>query len=120
MFHPRLQRLTALGLLVAYLAAGTAGGLLHDHDEALPCGRAEHSSHDHDSTALSIVSGEDDAAHDDDCTICRFLGQRSLSSEIRPLETSCELSVELALSFASQPVFSIARTTHSRAPPLFA
>jgi hypothetical protein len=117
MFHPRLRRLTTLGLLVAYLTASTVGGLLHDHDEAVPSHDTGHWSGD--VAGLIVDSADGHSAHDDDCTICRFLGQRSLSHDIRPLENSCGLSVELTLMGASQSVSPVARTTHSRAPPLF-
>jgi len=116
MFHPRLRKLTTLGLLVAYLAASTVGGLLHDHDEAVPSHDTGHLSGD--VSDLSVGAADGHSAHDDDCTICRFLGQRSLSHAIRPLESLCELSVELTLMGASQSASPLARTTHSRAPPL--
>jgi hypothetical protein len=118
MVHPGLHRMTTLGLLIAYLAASTVGGLLHDHDETLPCdGAGGHLSHDVADAGVAVADGH--ATHHDDCTICRCLGQRSLSNGIAPLDSLCQLSVELTLLHASQPASPIARTTHSRAPPLF-
>jgi hypothetical protein len=121
MFRPRLRRLTTLGLLAAYLTASTLGGLLHDglhhdHDEAVPFEGTGHSSGD--VAVVGVGAADGHSAHDDDCTICRFLGQRSLSPSIRPLESLCELSVALTPLGASQSVSPAARTTHSRAPPL--
>ncbi|MBI3837200.1 MAG: hypothetical protein HY288_04605 [Planctomycetia bacterium] len=118
MIHPRLHQLTTLGLLIAYLAASSVVGLLHDHDEALPSASAAGPS-TKDVAVLSIGSADDHSAHDDDCAICRFLGQRSLSHAIRPIDRLCKLCVELTLVYASQSASPIARTTHSRAPPLF-
>ncbi|HEV3136855.1 MAG TPA: hypothetical protein VGZ26_03105 [Pirellulales bacterium] len=121
MFHPRLRRLTTLGLLVAYLTASTLGGLLHeglhhDHDEAVPVEGTGYSSADVAGASIGAADGH--SAHGDDCTICRFLGQRSLVLAICPLGNLCQLSVELSLTGASQTVTPLARTTHSRAPPL--
>ncbi len=118
MFHRRPHRIITLGLLIAYLAASTVGGLFHDHDETLPCdGAAGHLSYDVASASVAAADGQ--ATHHDDCTICRFLGQRSLFGAIVPMDSLCQLSVELTLIHGSQPASPIARTTHSRAPPLF-
>ena len=87
MFHPRLRRLTTLGLLAAYLTASTVGGLIHDHDEAIPCHGAGHLSGG--VAGLSLDAADGHAAHDDDCTICRFLGQRSLCRRLCLRSSRC-------------------------------
>jgi hypothetical protein len=46
------------------------------------------------------------------------LGQRVVNVEAAPLACLSELSAELAVIHVNQPDAPIARTTHSRAPPL--
>ena len=133
MLHPRRHRLTTCLLLAAYLAANTLGGLLHDH--AVPIGGAtaccQHTDHEHadrehgdrahadsDVVGFGALPAQGGALHDDDCTVCRFVGQRVLSAVAGPLCAWTELSVGLAVVHASQPVVTTLRTTHSRAPPL--
>jgi hypothetical protein len=128
MLHPRRHRLTTFLLLAAYVAANTFSGLLHDHAEprggaTACCGYADH-EHADGEPATSDVAGvggspaEGAGLHDDDCTVCRFVGQRVLPVASGPLGTWTELSVELSVVHAIQPVVTTLRTTHSRAPPL--
>ena len=89
-------------------------------------GAVEHADHEHadGEHAASDVAGvggspaEGAGLHDDDCTVCRFVGQRVLPVAGGPLGTWTELSVELSVVHAIQPVVTTLRTTHSRAPPL--
>jgi len=133
MLHPRRHRLTTYLLLAAYLVANTLGGLLHDHAEplggtAVCCQHADHehgdvaqadrAQADRDVAGFGALPAQGGALHDDDCTVCRFVGQRVLPVAESPLGVWTELSVELAIVHASQPVVTTLRTTHSRAPPL--
>jgi hypothetical protein len=128
MLHPRRYRLTTFLLLAAYLAANTLSGLWHDHAEppgaTTACCRHsdhEHAAGEHGASDLADVGSapvDGAAVHDDDCTVCRFVGQRVLPVASAPLGTWTELSVELSLVHAWQPVVTTVRTTHSRAPPL--
>jgi hypothetical protein len=128
MLHPRRHRLTTLLLLAAYLAANMFSGLLHDHAEPAGgatacCGHTdhEHAAGEHASSELVGIGSapaNGTATHDDDCTVCRFVGQRVLPVAGGPMGTWTELSVELSLVHACQPVATILRTTHCRAPPL--
>jgi hypothetical protein len=141
MYYPRQHRLTTCLLLAAYLAANTFSGLFHDHsgeghsgeghaceghlDGSAGCrhAAADHDScHDeHDSDDVACLS--DDAAdgnplHDDECAVCRFVGQRVMAVQTGGLDCLCDLIVELTAVHAVQPSVTIARTMHSRAPPL--
>jgi hypothetical protein len=130
MFSPLFHRCTSLGLLLVYLTAGSLGGLLHEHHGAELCHERmagaghDHGDHDHagcghaDQDVAEPALAGVRAAHHDDCTICRFLGQRSLAVTVAAPAGLCQLCVELTPLQASQPFSSLALTTHSRAPPL--
>ncbi len=134
MLSSRYHHLTSLLLVLAYSAASCLSGLLHDHaghDSFVHDGHVHGSSaqascdHDHDcahadDNELAINGSLDDAqfAHDDDCVVCRFVGQRVVETKTCELDRSYELIVGLAVAHPSQPSAPVARTLHSRAPPL--
>ena len=115
MFHPRFHRWTTLVSLAVYLAASTVGSLLHDHDA--PEAEASHACHASMDVSGPGIAATDGHSHHDDCTICRFLGQRPLSAEPEQIDIVCELSCELSLAFTAQPAAPPARSAQPRAPP---
>ena len=134
MFRIRRNRLSTHLVVAAYLAATTLGGLWHDHtehagadhagpDEHAAAGGCEHDAADHGAShahcasesACAVSHGQ--TSHDDDCVLCRFVGQRVITAEIGQLDQVSDLSVALAVAHPQRTVVSIASTTHSRAPP---
>lgn len=121
-------------MLAAYVAASTLGGLLHDHaghghcdvagcqqgtaDRENPGHRAGEADHAREVAGLNQDSPDGDPLHDDDCVVCRFVAQRVVAVETASLERLCKLSVELSIIRVRQATAPIARTVHSRAPPL--
>jgi DUF2946 family protein len=122
MFHPRRFRLTSYLLLAAYLAANTVGGLFHQHgDVEHSGGRCEHVALDFDGHQHGIDHSTDGKSpHDDDCTVCRFAGLKTMPAAPVQLVALCDLSVELAVVHSRGPAATVARTLHSRAPPCMA
>ena len=117
------NRLTTLVVLASFLAANTLSGLLHDHpaeadgDHAC-CHQHSGGEGDHDEGATGARSRHDTALHDDDCIACRFAGQRSLSVDVEHADHFCQLSIKLVAAPCDSPAVTLARTAHSRAPPL--
>jgi hypothetical protein len=144
MIQPSQNRLLTCLLLAAYVAVSTLSSLFHDHgcDSHGSCAGhgasslchhtadhdgdhhadAEHGrSHDEDLATLDHDVLDHDAAeqplHDDDCTICRFVGQRVMPVAVTSPQRLCDFHVELPALRVSQPLVPLARTLHSRAPP---
>jgi hypothetical protein len=128
MLYPRRYRWMTLGLLAAYLAATTLGGLLHDHDHGSHDGCAGVcTSHDHDDAACdcheheqAIAYGDSDGsplADDDACSVCRFIGQRTTPVEPVQFAAISDACAEVVLAHPVQSPVSFPRTTQSRAPP---
>jgi hypothetical protein len=138
MLSARRHRRVTLLALAAYLSATTVGGLLHEHGAAVTishlsgaCGHLadehragsidhgcdDHAGSDHSLEKVAVASNRG-ATHSDDCTLCRFVGHRSLSVESPSLDASWDVSRELPPILAVRPSSPIARTTHSRAPPM--
>lgn len=126
MSYPRRHPLVTLLLLAGYLTAGTASGLLHEHGH--DAARCEPTSHEHDSSDHGEADSDCDdregftaahAPHDDDCVVCRFVGQRVIPAAIGQLDRACDLCTLLAVVRWSAARWSTPRTTHSRAPPVF-
>ena len=139
MFHPRGYRSLTLALLAAYVAASTFSGLFHDHHHGTGCcathsvATADHAAVDRDHEAADCchehhdlaagLNPFDDAAPwpaDDDCSVCRFIGQRTLNVAIAAPLTVGEFGGELTVLEPTRPFVSLTRTTHSRAPPSLA
>jgi hypothetical protein len=128
MLAPGRNRLTTCVLLAAYLAATTLGGLFHDHACEVHASCAAACQHDHDGhhdphadddvAGLGDEPADGNPLHDDACAICRFVGQRVMTVEAAELVRLCSLNVELPAVRISQPSAPLARTIHSRAPPL--
>jgi hypothetical protein len=129
MLRPERHPLVTIALLAAYLAAGTASSLLHDHGHDPACqhdaachatghSAADHDDHEHGDATGALGLSAAPAAHDDDCVVCQFLGQRVIQAQIAPLPAGHAPSFDVALVHTSQPVSASPRTTHSRAPPL--
>jgi hypothetical protein len=132
------KRLTALLLLVSFLAANTLGALLHDHpadhhgDHACchehSAGEPDqdnthhddtaHNDADHDNLASGVRSQHDASLYDDDCLACRFAGQRSLDVDIASAEQFCQLSLKLSATPSDAPVTGRVLAARPRAPPL--
>lgn len=131
MFHPSRHRLSTFVLTVAYLTATAASGLFHDHGEASSehgnAGCSHSAEHCHspsgecdarDVAGPGAQSSHAGAPHDDDCTVCRVTGQRVLPLAIVQVAPLCDVRVELTITRCERPVVALARTTHSRAPPV--
>lgn len=129
MFRIRRNRLSTHLVVAAYLAATTLGGLWHDHadhagpDEHAAAGGCEHEAAEHGASHARCASesagavSHGETSHDDDCVLCRFVGQRVITAEIGQLDQVSDLSVALVVAHPQRTVVSIASTTHSRAPP---
>jgi hypothetical protein len=132
MFRRRLHRFLALVLVSTYAVSNVLGGWLHDHPardhHAGGCcahahvAKVAHSAHEHEHAGDGdhhdqIVVANAGDAHEDDCTICRFIGQRVL-----PAATCTPTGVDAAapqvvVASPDEPLVRIARLTQSRAPP---
>jgi len=124
-FAKRSRRLTLL-VLVAYLAAGTLGMLLHEHVHAHAT--ADACCHSHDGTTHSHGPGS--APADDQsgprllgtssahyCFICRVTGQPVVAAIAVSVEVSASVTPDLLPSPAAAPRSLAARLAQSRAPP---
>ncbi|HTM52704.1 MAG TPA: hypothetical protein VL175_01675 [Pirellulales bacterium] len=132
MFRRRPHRFVTLLLLSTYAASNVLTGWLHDHPardhHASACcahahvASAHHAADEHEHAGdcehrAQIVVASAGDSHDDDCTICRFVGQRVL-----PAVTCTPAGVEavaphVAVAIPAEPLVRVARLTHSRAPP---
>ncbi len=134
MLRPQRHRLVTLGLLAAYVVASTFSGALHGHADAA-CQSAQvcqgahadqHADHSHASDehehhdGIATLEAADEAGHEhhDDCSICRFVGQRVLRPQAVELTAWSLLAVEVSSQQVAAPIVCSARTPHSRAPPL--
>lgn len=130
MLSTRYNRLTSQLVIVAYVAASTLSGLFHshaDHDHAAPShgvAVCHHDEAEHDCQPDDVARGlishptDDNSWHDDDCAVCRFVGQRTMPIESGQVDLHYDLSVELAVVHSICTAIAVERTTHSRAPPL--
>jgi hypothetical protein len=138
--HSSRHRVAKLLLAAGYLAANVLGGWVHDHemhdhaDHADPamaecCAHDAHHGHGehHDDGATDALPAgvvsltADDAAHgghDDNCTICRAAGQRVLQAPGFQPDGVHAVSARLAVVLPANPVAPLARSIHSRAPPV--
>jgi hypothetical protein len=128
----RQCRLTTLVLMGAYFTATILGGLLHDHDHDRAMGGSRIAD-DRDLVAGALGSAQSGSERaescpdsrrgsprplsDDDCSVCRFLGQESLPVRVVVIATSHELIADLALFSPIRPAVTAAIALHSRAPP---
>jgi hypothetical protein len=134
MLHPLRHRVARLLLAAGYLAANVLGGWVHDHAdhaaEEKGSGVFCRESAEKDSrplfSALFSAAGvvaltADDAAHgahDDDCTVCRTAGQRVLQAPGFQPDGVHAVSAQVAAVLPANPIAPLARSIHSRAPPL--
>ncbi len=123
------QRLTTLLLVAAYLAATTLGDVLHEHrhhdGDACLAGTASEAfdgssplASDQGDGVVSLRKCSSGASHDDECVICRFVGQRSLPIEIATFDPLCELVGDLTLAAPARPSILLPLSARPRAPPL--
>lgn len=118
-FAKRFRRLTLL-VLVAYLAAGTLGMLLHEHVHAHSA--TETCCHDHACHSQSAAETESPAlasttTHDHDCAVCRVTGQPVVAAIAVTVELSARVAPDALPCPAAAPRSLAARLAQSRAPP---
>jgi hypothetical protein len=128
MLHARINRLATLGLLAVYVTASTLGGLFHDHahvaDGCCTIASACHDHHDaaddhdeHEHAAACEHCGDSRLLGDDECCVCRFLGQRTTPVEPAAFVAVSDACTDVAIACPVQMPASFPRTLQSRAPP---
>jgi hypothetical protein len=132
MFRRRLHRFVALVLVSTYAISNVLGGWLHDHPARDHhgggcCAHAHvaHTDHAADEHELAgdgdhqgqIVVASAGEAHDGDCTICRFVGQRVLPAATCTPVAVHVVAPHVVVASPDEPLVRVARLTHSRAPP---
>jgi hypothetical protein len=114
-------------VLAAFVAANTFSALWHDHshDEHVAVVPCDHEHHDHagaceEHGAATSVSGQHHhaALHDDDCAVCRFVGQRSHLAASSAAVQSCPLAQRVELLPRRVPAETYVPAARPRAPPL--
>jgi len=120
MLHPSRHRLARLLLAAGYLAANVLGGWVHDHAEhaAEKKGSGVFCAEGAGKDSRPLFLTADDDGHDDDCTICRAAGQRVLQAPGFQPDGVHAVSAQLAAVLPANPVAPLARSVHSRAPPV--
>lgn len=133
----RYQRAVSGLVLVSYMLATGMAGILHQHDHAAASGEHVHAhtgahecchdhghSHSHAEVAADQHCDVADAsstaslsACHDECSICRFLGQRVLAAHAGQDLASAPLVEHLAAQWAPLGSFDQPRSYSSRAPP---
>lgn len=98
--------------------AGVHGYCRADHDEHIvDHGFADHRDCEHEAEAFATTSETGHSLFDDDCSACRFVGQRTLATAPVSAAGFSTHSVELTLRHPSQTAVSLILARHSRAPP---
>ena len=133
------RRFLTLISLAAYLAATLAGDLFHVHGPSDPCASGHHhcggsDHHHHPGHAAHAgscghehgVAGhysrpcDGQPLHDDDCTVCRFQGQKVLPVALPDAAVSHDRIAELVQAEPPVVLNIFARVFDTRGPPISA
>lgn len=110
MFHRMAPRL----LLGVYLAAGLMAGSM-PHAEG--CATLAHDSHSHDAEHADGWQAQAGPNHDDDCSVCNFLGLRYVATALAAGPPRVEQLDVLSPSAPTLPVAMAVSLHDARGPP---